>query len=306
MNSSARAFSSAMPCLLPRPCLSSVVLAIASCSAMAVKRRRASSGSGPPSPSSSSSASSSSSSLSSPASLAASSLAGTGAAASAGTLPSWGSIEPLRTSTGRPPWVVTSAREVGDGAHDFADTLFDTLGDFDFAFAGQQFHCAHFTHVHAHRVGGSAYIGLHGGECCSGFLGRGFIGVGFGQQQGVRIRSTLEYVDPHVVDHADDVFHLFRVGYILRQVVIDLRVSQVTLLTTAADQFFQTRLLLRFSGHNPLSTEGLCGLKTSRGLYPNKTPMRQLGSGLPVMHYGSAGYAVGFFPLHLTHFDGLC
>ncbi|MNY07530.1 hypothetical protein D3C86_1403380 [compost metagenome] len=92
MNSSARAFSSAMPCLLPRPCLSSVVLAIASCSAMAVKRRRASSGSGPPSPSSSSSLSSSSSSLSSPASLAASSLAGTGAAASAGTLPSSGSI----------------------------------------------------------------------------------------------------------------------------------------------------------------------------------------------------------------------
>ena len=52
-----------------------------------------------------------------------------------------------------------------------------------------------------------------------------------------------------------------RIGNILRQVVVDLRVSQVSLLTASGDQLFQTRLLLRFSGHNIPSTEGLGGQK---------------------------------------------
>ncbi|MDT4813119.1 hypothetical protein FQZ97_460900 [compost metagenome] len=149
---------------------------------------------------------------------------------------------------------VDGTGEVGDGAHHFADAFLDTLGDFDFAFAGQQLHGAHFTHVHAHGVGGAADIGFHGSQGGSGFFSCCFVGVGFGQQQGIRIRGTLEYVDPHVVDHADDVFHLFRIGNILRQVVVDLRVSQVSLLTATGDQLFEARLLLRFSGHSTLST----------------------------------------------------
>ncbi|MNG99723.1 hypothetical protein D3C79_589010 [compost metagenome] len=107
--------------------------------------------------------------------------------------------------------VVDSAREVGDGAHDFTDAFLDTLGDFDLAFAGQKLDGTHFTHVHAHRVGRAADIGFNCRQRSSGFFGRGFVGVGFRQQKGIRIRSTLEYVDPHVVDHADDVFHLFRI-----------------------------------------------------------------------------------------------
>ncbi|MCY1407068.1 hypothetical protein D9M71_223500 [compost metagenome] len=154
---------------------------------------------------------------------------------------------------------VHRARELGDGAHDFADAFLDAFGDFDLAFAGQQFHGAHFAHVHAHRIGSPADIALYRGQGCGGLFGGGFVGIRFGQQQGIRIRGCLEYVDPHVVDHADDVFYLFRIRDILRQVVVDLRVSQVTLLTTTADQLFETRLLLRFSGHNTLSTDGLGG-----------------------------------------------
>ncbi len=107
--------------------------------------------------------------------------------------------------------VIDSAREVGDGAHDFTNAFLDPLGDFDLAFTGQQLDRAHFTHVHAYRVGRAADIGLNCRQRSSGFFGRGFVGVGFRQQKGIRIRSTLEYVDPHVVDHADDVFHLFRI-----------------------------------------------------------------------------------------------
>jgi hypothetical protein len=100
---------------------------------------------------------------------------------------------------------------VRDGAHHFTDAFFDTLGDFDFAFTGQQLDRTHFAHVHAHRVGRATDIGLNRRQRCGGFFGRGFVGVGVGQHKGIRIRSTLEYVDPHVVDHADDVFHLFRI-----------------------------------------------------------------------------------------------
>ncbi len=38
--------------------------------------------------------------------------------------------------------------------------VFDTFGDFDFAFARQQFDRTHFTHVHAHRIGGPAEVGI--------------------------------------------------------------------------------------------------------------------------------------------------
>ena len=84
-----------------------------------------------------------------------------------------------------------------------------------------------------------AYTYTGCGQGCCGFFGGGFVGVGFGQQQGVRIRGTFKDVDAHVVDHADDVFDLFRIGDIFRQVVVDLGVSQVTLLTAAGDQLFQ-------------------------------------------------------------------
>ena len=50
-----------------------------------------------------------------------------------------------------------------------------------------------------------------GGEGGSGFFGCSLVGVGIGQHQGVCIRSTLVYRDPHVIDHADDVFHLLRI-----------------------------------------------------------------------------------------------
>lgn len=94
MNSSARPVSSAVACLLPRPCFFRAFLALSSCSETAVKRRRASSGSGPPSPSSSLSLLSSLSSSSSSFSFesAESSFRLTGSTSSAGRLPSSGSI----------------------------------------------------------------------------------------------------------------------------------------------------------------------------------------------------------------------
>ncbi|CRM93575.1 hypothetical protein [Pseudomonas sp. 22 E 5] len=104
--------------------------------------------------------------------------------------------------------MVNRAREVRDCAHHFTDALFDTLGDFDFAFACQQLDGTHFTHIHAHRVGGTTDIGLHSSQRGCRFFSGSLVGIGVRQHKGILIWRSFEYVDPHVVNHADDVFHL--------------------------------------------------------------------------------------------------
>ncbi len=69
-----------------------------------------------------------------------------------------------------------SARIVSQGGHHFADTFFDTLGDHDFAFAGQQFHSTHFAHIHTHRVGGAANVGFNQSQGSGRFFCCGVIG----------------------------------------------------------------------------------------------------------------------------------
>ncbi|MFH7572583.1 hypothetical protein VSS95_31720, partial [Pseudomonas syringae pv. tagetis] len=63
-----------------------------------------------------------------------------------------------------------------------------------------------------------------------------------------------------------------------------LCLSQILLLTTQGDKLFDTRLLLRFSGHNTLTTEGLGGQKTSRGLYPSYEHTRKFRTAIVPEH----------------------
>ncbi|MNQ65753.1 hypothetical protein D3C85_802180 [compost metagenome] len=107
--------------------------------------------------------------------------------------------------------MINRAREVRDCAHHFTDALFNTFGDFDFAFTCEELYRTHFAHVHAHWVGGTANVGLDRCQRGGCFFRSGLVGIGVGQHKGVRIRSTLVYGDPHVVNHADDVFHLLRI-----------------------------------------------------------------------------------------------
>ena len=46
------------------------------------------------------------------------------------------------------------------------------------------------------------------------------------------IRRGLMHRDPHIVDHVDDIFDLLRIDDIVGQVIVDLVVSQVTLIFT--------------------------------------------------------------------------
>ncbi len=142
------------------------------------------------------------------------------------------------------------AGPVGQGVHQLAHPLFDALGDGNLTFAGEQLHGTHFAHVHAHRVGGAASFGFHCGECGGGFSGGNFVrrGIAVGHQQGVGIRCDLVDTDAHVVDHLDDVFHLIRIGNILRKMVVHLGIGEIALLFAAGDQLFDARLLLLLSG----------------------------------------------------------
>jgi hypothetical protein len=132
------------------------------------------------------------------------------------------------------------ARIEGHGGQHLADAFLDALGDNDFALAGQQFDGTHFAHVHAHRIGGAAGFGFHGGQCGGGFGGGDIVGgrVALGHQQLVGVGCGFKHLDAHVVDHLDDVFDLVRVGDVLRQVVVDLRVGQVTLFLALRDKVF--------------------------------------------------------------------
>ncbi len=86
---------------------------------------------------------------------------------------------PSRISSAMPRISAMVVGEARDRLHHGHQAAFDALGDFDFAFAGQQFHRAHFAHVHAHGVGGAAEFGVHGGQRGFGcFFGFFFGGAG--------------------------------------------------------------------------------------------------------------------------------
>ena len=129
------------------------------------------------------------------------------------------SIERIRTVAER----VKSQFEQGDdsahrvwiscqGGQHLVLAVFDALGDLQFTLARQQFHRAHFAHVHAYRIGGSAEFAVDAGQGRGGCFRRVLVGGDrrIGNGLIIDIGRGLEYLDAHVVDHADDVFYLLR------------------------------------------------------------------------------------------------
>ncbi len=122
------------------------------------------------------------------------------------------------------------------GGQSLARAFFNTLGNFDFAFAGQQIHSAHFTHIHTHRIGGTAKLIVHGaGQCSNGLVGHIIIAYS-AIQQSVVVRRELMHINAHVVNHGNDVFDLIRIDNIIRQVIVDFVISQITLFFPLGDQ----------------------------------------------------------------------
>ncbi len=149
---------------------------------------------------------------------------------------------------------LTHARDVGqdfvdggragrDGHDHVLQAVFDTLGDLDFAFAGQQLDRAHFAHVHADRVGGAAEIGVHGGERSFGFV-FDVVVVGrnrrvLAHQQGFGVGGLVIDRDTHIAERADDAVDGFGIDQVVGQMVVDFAVRQVTAVLAQLDQLLQ-------------------------------------------------------------------
>ncbi|MNB96054.1 hypothetical protein D3C75_432460 [compost metagenome] len=145
-------------------------------------------------------------------------------------------------------------RELAECGLDLGQAFFDALCNGDFAFAGQQLDGTHFAHVHAHRVGGTATFGVERAQRGGSFFGCGVVDltvarVAVVEKQGFHIRSNFMDINAHAVDHADDVFDLFRVDHVVRQMVIDFGIGQVALFQALADQLLDFGLGRTFVGH---------------------------------------------------------
>ena len=92
------------------------------------------------------------------------------------------------------------------------EAFLDALGDADFAFAREQLDRAHLAHVHAHRVGGAAELGVERGQRGGGFFDGFFVGGRgrFGRENALVVRRLFVHRNAHVVNRVDDLFDLFR------------------------------------------------------------------------------------------------
>ena len=122
------------------------------------------------------------------------------------------------------------------------EAVFDALGDFDLAFAGKQLDRAHFAHVHADRVGGAAEFGVDGRQGLFGL----FFGVvvarrgdAIGHQQIFGRRGLVKDADAHVAEGGNDRFDLLGIDEVVRQVIVDLGIGQVSPLLAQRDQRFE-------------------------------------------------------------------
>ncbi|MNS82329.1 hypothetical protein D3C72_1160700 [compost metagenome] len=138
-------------------------------------------------------------------------------------------------------------QDLGDGDrasrnrhHHVLQAGLDALGDLDFAFAREQLDRAHFAHVHAHRVGGAAELGVHRGQGRFGlFLGFFLAGGRRGivvEQQRLGIRRLFVNSDADVVQRGDQRVDRFRIDHVVRQVIVDFRVGQVAARLAELDQ----------------------------------------------------------------------
>ena len=126
-------------------------------------------------------------------------------------------------------------------------TVFDALGDGDFAGARQQLRGAHFAHIHTHGVGGATEFGVDGRQRNFRFfvrlVVRDYRRVGV-EQQRFRIGGRLVDRHTHVVEGGDDGFHRRGLREVVGQVIVDLRVRQIAALLAQLDQRAHLALLL--------------------------------------------------------------
>ncbi|SAK70082.1 hypothetical protein AWB82_04171 [Caballeronia glebae] len=118
--------------------------------------------------------------------------------------------------------------------------VFDAFRNLNFTRARQQLRPAHFPHVHPHGIGGATELRIHRGERDFRFFVSLIVrhrgrcrGV---QEQRLSIRSLLINRRAHIVEGADNGFNRSGLREVVRQVIVDFRVSQVAARFAQLDQ----------------------------------------------------------------------
>ena len=119
--------------------------------------------------------------------------------------------------------------ELEDLFFDFVFAGFDALGDFDFLLPREELEVAHLLEIEADRVGRLARG-----------IGRLFLGLLLGLRLDLALgalgRDFLEDLDVHVLEALQRGAQVGRRGHVLRQEIVDLVESQVTLLAPEIDE----------------------------------------------------------------------
>ena len=135
-------------------------------------------------------------------------------------------------------------RAARDGEHHVLQTVFDALGDFDFAFAREKLDRTHFTHVDANGVRRAAEFAVDRRKGGFGFL----FDVVLAHDGGVPLHEELVLVGRTFVHlnvegrhHAHDRFDRVVVDEARRNVVVDFGVGDVAALLAHADELEELR-----------------------------------------------------------------
>ena len=138
------------------------------------------------------------------------------------------------------------------------ETFLDALGNPDLSLARQQLDGPHLAHVHANGVRRAAQLRIERRQRGRRLLDRLLIrGCGrLGGEQRLGVRRLLVHRNAHVVDGVDDVLDLLGIDDLGGQVVVHLRVGEVTLLLAARDEQLELGLaILRHHRDATLDTE---------------------------------------------------
>ena len=95
-------------------------------------------------------------------------------------------------------------------------------------------------------IGGAAEFGIERGQRGGGFFNGFFVRRRrrLGRENALVVRCLFVHRDAHVVNRVDDLFDLFRIDDFRRQVIVHLRIREVTLFLAARDQQLELRLAL--------------------------------------------------------------
>ena len=129
-------------------------------------------------------------------------------------------------------------RAAGNSVNHVLQAVFNSLCDFNFAFASQKLDGTHFSHIHSDRVSRTAKFAVNGGQSSFSFFFRCVVAGSrnrIADEQIVCGRGLFVNLNTQVSQCRNDLVDLIRIDDIFRHVVVNFRVSQIASFLTHAN-----------------------------------------------------------------------